>query len=384
MRGGRVLMLVAIIILLIVLAAYLMLGGKGEPEQPEEGGQAQSGLSADMVYVVVAGQDISRGSIIPEQDGVVVTQMPRDLVIETMISGEDEEELKSRVVGRRARMDIARGIFITEGMLTEEAGDLLGVGSDAAMAIEPGYTAISIPWWRGSGVAYAIRKGDQVDVLISFLLISVDADFQSQLPNETTAISALGGTPQLFGPHVTAPIYPGLQDSTRRVGGEYWPYGRVDIDPELDLPIHVIPSESQRPRLVSQRLIENATVLEVGTFSLEDIMPNVVQTVTQTDQGEEAVQPETQNEPDIITLIVTPQDALALNWAIKAGADLVLTLRSPDDTTITETSSITLQYLLESYNITVPAKLPFAITPSYSAPLIPFTDVVDAIEAISE
>ncbi len=374
MRGGRVLMLLAIIILLVVLAAYLMLGGNEEPAQPEEGGPMQPGLSADMVFVVVAGQDISRGSIIPEQDGVVVSQMPRDLVIETMISGEDEDELKERVVGRRARMDIARGIFITEGMLTEEAGDLLGVGSDAAMAIEPGYTAITIPWTRISGVAYALRKGDQIDVLISFLIVSVDTEFQTELPNETTAISALGGTPQLFGPHVTAPIYPGIEDPTRRIDGEYWPYGRVEIDELLDLPIHMVPSESQRPRLVSQRLIENATILEVGTFPLRDIMGHDV-VILDTPEGDEPASENVKESlPDIITLIVTPQDALALNWAVKAGADLVLTLRSPDDTTITETSSITLQYLLDNYNITVPSKLPFALTPTINQPIVPFID----------
>ncbi len=383
MRGGRVIMLLAIIILLGVLAAYLMLGGNEEapPTEGEEG--FQPGLSADMVFVVVAGQDISRGSIIPEQDGVVVSQMPRDLVIETMISGEDEDELKSRVVGRRARMDIARGLFITEGMLTEQAGDLLGVGSDAAMAIEPGYTAISIPFSRISGVAFALRAGDQVDVLISFLIVSVDADFQTELPNETTAISALGGIPQQFGPHVTVPISPGLEDPSRRVGGEYWPYGRVEIEPELGLPIHVIPQESQRPRLVSQRLIENATVLKFGNFSTSDIMGQDI-VMVDVPEGEEATTENvTESIPDIITLIVTPQDALALNWAVKAGADLVLTLRSPDDTTITETSSITLQYLLDNYNITVPAKLPYAMTPAISAPIVPYIDVKVNIEGQS-
>lgn len=374
MRGGRVLMLIAIIILLGVLAAYLMLGGKEEAPPPEGGEGVQPGLSGDMVYVVVAGQDISRGSLIPEQDGVVVSQMPRDLVIETMISGEDEEELKSRVIGRRARMDIARGLFITEGMLTEDTGDLLGTGSDAAMAIEPGYTAISIPWKRISGVAFALRAGDQVDVLISFLIISVDADFQTELPNETTALSALGGIPQQFGPHVTIPLSPGLEDEERRVGGQFWPYGRVEIEPELGLPIHLIPQENQRPRLVSQRLVENATVLKFGNFSTVDLVGQEIPMVD-LPEGEEATTETVKPAlPDIITLIVTPQDALALNWAVKAGADLVLTLRSPDDPAITETSSITLQYLLENYNITVPAKLPYALTPAISAPIVPFID----------
>jgi pilus assembly protein CpaB len=75
--------------------------------------------------------------------------------------------------------------------------------------------------------------------------------------------------------------------------------------------------------------------------------------------------------PDIVTLIVTPQDALALNWAMKAGADMVLTLRAPGDTMSVETVTVTLQYLIDNYNITVPAKLPYGLEPPIEQPIVP-------------
>jgi pilus assembly protein CpaB len=69
-----------------------------------------------------------------------------------------------------------------------------------------------------------------------------------------------------------------------------------------------------------------------------------------------------------VTLIVSPQDALALNWAMTAGADLVLTLRNPDDPSDNETDSVTLQFLIDNYDISVPTKLSFGTEPAIEAP----------------
>jgi hypothetical protein len=83
----------------------------------------------------------------------------------------------------------------------------------------------------------------------------------------------------------------------------------------------------------------------------------------------EAVEAPALEPPDIVTLIVRPQDALALNWAVRAGVDLVLTLRSPNDPTAEQTvESVTLQFLVENYEIAVPSKLPFGSVPRLEAP----------------
>jgi pilus assembly protein CpaB len=67
--------------------------------------------------------------------------------------------------------------------------------------------------------------------------------------------------------------------------------------------------------------------------------------------------------PDVITLIVTPQDAITLNYLIYAGAELTLVLRSAGDEAIIDTQAVTLQYLLDQYDIPVPVKLPYGIEP---------------------
>ena len=162
------------------------------------------------------------------------------------------------------------------------------------------------------------------------------------------------------------------------------PFGKLVTEEVSQQPLYAKPQEPQRPRLVSQRLIDYATVLHVGTFTLEAEEAAAAnssltaQTAgappAQGAQGQQTATGPVFVRPDIVTLIVTPQDALALNWAIKAGVDLVLTLRAPGDTSADVTSSVTLQYLVENYDITVPAKLPYGLEPrqdSFVVPVLP-------------
>jgi pilus assembly protein CpaB len=246
-------------------------------------------------------------------------------------------------------------------MITDQAGDLAGVGSDASLAIPPGYTAIAIPMSRLSGVAYALRAGDSVDVLFSMLILNLDDRFQTALPNLAGVLISSGTT--LGSP----PVYLTASNNL-----EVDVYGRVEVEPTTGQLVYLMPNGNQRPRLVTQRLIENATVLHVGDFPLASAEPQQQpQGVGAPDgqAGQEAAP--TTPAPDIVTLIVTPQDALALNWALKMRADLMFTLRSPGDDTLIETTSITLQYLLENYRIAIPTSLPYGIDPPVSLPTNP-------------
>ncbi|TFH35640.1 MAG: hypothetical protein E4G99_06845 [Anaerolineales bacterium] len=358
MRRSRIIILFAIILLLGAAAVYLLVGGGGGGEPS---GDATPVAPPDVVFVAIAAQDIARGTRIPD-DGVVMSRMPANMVVETMISGPDEEGIRTRVVDRIARQDIGRGVPITENMLTESSGDLLAGGSDASLAIPPGFTAISIPIDRLSGIAFAMRDGDMVDVLVTMMLVDVDPDFQSILPNFSSIITASGGTAEFPAPGLTGSVQPVASE-----GGESSPLGKVVEEDETGQLFHLVPQEKQRPRVVTQRLVENARVLHVGTFPLE----GATVTVVATDPGVGAPPPAQGQQPapvdvrppDIITLIVTPQDALALNWAIKTGTHMTLTLRAPNDTEVTETTSVTLQYLLDTYNVTIPTKLPYAQQP---------------------
>jgi len=74
--------------------------------------------------------------------------------------------------------------------------------------------------------------------------------------------------------------------------------------------------------------------------------------------------------PDVITLIVSPQDAVTLNYLIYGGAELTLVLRNPKDTEANGTEAVTLTYLLDQYNIPIPVKLPYGFEPAVEA-LVP-------------
>ena len=70
--------------------------------------------------------------------------------------------------------------------------------------------------------------------------------------------------------------------------------------------------------------------------------------------------------PDVVTLIVTPQDAVTLNYLIYSGAQLTLVMRNPQDTSVVPTEAVTISYLLDQYNIPIPVKLPYGFQPAVS------------------
>jgi len=356
MRRGRVFILFALLLLGIALAVYLLMIKGGEDGDGDGATTEVVPTAVRDANIVLAAQDISRGAEIPP-DAVMITTYPSDMLV-TGDGGMITDI--NLVVGHYARMDIARGVPITSNMVTDKVGDLLDVGSDAAIAIEPGYTAIAIPITRLSSVAYAIREGDQVDVLVSMLVADLDREFQTLLPS----ISAV-----LFG--VDGPLTGRICDMVNEtqpgvymcVANSDKPIGRTETDVSTGELLYMIPSEIQRPRLVTQRIIEKATVLNVGTFPLEEEIYQP--TYVAPEEGGQTDQPLTTViiQPDIITLVVKPQDALALNYAMKAGIDIVLTLRSPDDPTQTETTTVSLEYLFDNYKITVPSKPAYGLQP---------------------
>lgn len=348
-RGRLVLFLLALILLVGAVAGYLVLSGTGTEAPPEGDPEAEMVRDAE---VVIAAQEIPRGAPI-QPDALLTSTIPSDMVVESMV-----QEL-GEVVGRRARMDIARGVIMTREMVTDSAGDLLGTGSDASLAIPAGYTAISIPMTRLSGVAYALRDGDSVDVLITMLVSEIDREFQSLLPNRSVVLFGRAGV-------VTGVVATGIDGEGGPVlGAEPMPVGRAEADPSSGETLYVEPAERQRPRMVSQRLIEKATVLHVGTYTFEgEVMTTDVATTGEEEGAEAGSTTVVVRPPDVITLIVTPQDALALNYAMKSGAiDITLTLRGPGDPTQVPTDSVTLEYLFENYGIPKPAKLDYGLEP---------------------
>jgi pilus assembly protein CpaB len=130
--------------------------------------------------------------------------------------------------------------------------------------------------------------------------------------------------------------------------------------------------------LVSQALLQDVVVLKMGEFPYEGLpapTPTPVPGEQPAEGQAEAAAPAPPPKPSVVTLIVTPQDAITLNYLLyyKAfnGAELTLALRSSEDNTRVQTEAVTLQYLLEQYNIPVPAKLPYGVQPRVDKVVIP-------------
>jgi pilus assembly protein CpaB len=130
----------------------------------------------------------------------------------------------------------------------------------------------------------------------------------------------------------------------------------------------MVPSEAQRSRLVCQMLLQDVVVMKLGSFSL--IPSGTVTTQAATDPN--APEQATPAAPDIITLIVTPQDSITLSYLMYTNAKISMTLRNPSDLARQATEASTLQFLLSQYNIPVPAKLPYAMQPALTNLVFPF------------
>jgi len=358
MKIGRLLILLALVLVLAVLAVFFVMRRSSTPAAPSGEGQS-SATSGDMLPVVVAAQPIRRGTRITE-DLLTMVELPTERVLATQLTDPKE------AIGKLAVRDLTQGMFLTTG----DVADKLQAGSEGSLAslqIPSGYVAISIPMSRLSGVAYALRPGDHVAVLATFPFVDVDTDYQTILPNKVAVVLPPQATEN--GQTLTAEVRP--SDAVM---------GRTSEENELGVPFYVVPSESQRARLVSQMLIKDATVLYVGTFPLAD------QDVTAAQQGQggaaegtegQQQQPQQQGQqspqgqdtqqaappPDIITLVVSPQEAVTLKYLVDRQVVMTLALRAGGDSADITTDAVTLSYVLDSYGVVVPAKLPYDIAP---------------------
>lgn len=332
MRRRRTFLLIFVILVLLLvvgLIALWRLRGESLLGSTDNGGEDVSTerpliplLQATPVpqtqFVVVALQTVPRGMRVPP-DAIEVREwrlddrdLPRDPALKL-----------SEVVGRIARVDILAQRPVSLSMLADLS---LGEGSEMALAIPKGMVAFALPVRKMSAVANAIHRNDRVDVLISLAMIEVDQDWQIKEP-----VKYFGGDPVLAEPQ---------------------------------------PDGEQIPRLVSQYTVQNALVLEVDLW---EKVPQVVPTaVAGETPGEQTAPPPAVSdvaramiELTSVTLVVNPQDALVLKWAFENDASIDLVLRSAVDRDIyAQPEAVTLQYMLDRFQISVPPKLPHAPTSS--------------------
>ena len=351
MRRSRMLIL---LLLIVIIGAGVLWAGFNFLNTPS----AQITATQEVgVPVYFAGQNIPQGTKIT-QDMLVTHLLPREYVTEFMF----EEGEQVNLIDQTARFTLEQGTLITTAMIGAAPGEL--TGPSWAVQVPPGMVAVSIPTNRLAVAAYAINDGAHVNVTACMTFVDVDPAYQSILPNYVAAMSDVY-FPQDGKPTIS--IEPVTQEKAAR-------QGRVELDPTFQKPIYTIPSEDQRPRLVCQMILQNVVVLNLGNFQLQAPVPA-------TDPNATPVPSQSQGEiPDIITLMVTPQDSIALNYFVYSGAVMSMTLRNPNDNARIEAQSATLTSVLTQYNISLPSKLPYAQQPRLDVlvpPLLP-NDIISA------
>jgi pilus assembly protein CpaB len=210
--------------------------------------------------------------------------------------------------------------------------------------------AVSIPTNRLATAAYGINDGAHVNVNVCMTFVDVDPAYQSITPNYLSSVQDIFFPPEA---QATITLVPTTSELPSR-------QGRTELDPTFQKPIYVVPSETQRPRLVCQIILQDVVVLNLGNFPLQT-QPVVEPAPTQDPNAAPATTP-TETTPDIITLMVSPQDSIALNYFQYSGAVFAMTLRNPNDNSRIDAQSATLTSILTQYNISLPSKLPYALS----------------------
>ncbi|PWH11809.1 MAG: hypothetical protein DDG60_16265 [Anaerolineae bacterium] len=342
-RGGRILLFLVVLIVILIAVVFLVFGGSLLSPTP-----APDAIPTQpMVSILVVGQPLKLNDQV-KPEAISTMMIPPSAYNEKMITQPEEVE------GKYAAYPLDQGMPFIRGMVTDRPG-LNQPGSEAARVIQPGLVAITLPLNWQSGVAFGLRDGDRVNVIATTLFVDVDSSFQSILPNNFGQVVNVG-----LQPDASTLVTLGMNNGD---GGR--PIGRAELDPVLNQAVYLIPSEAQRPRLVSQQILQDVQILHVGYFPLPGTEAVTAGPTQEVPPGQEPppTPVTTVRAPDVITLIVTPQDAVALTYLLYAGAKFTFTLRAPDDASRIETEAATLQYILSQYAIPVPAKLPYAMQP---------------------
>jgi pilus assembly protein CpaB len=332
MRRGRIvlfLVLIVVIGLALLYFAFTQFGGLTGVVPPTQ---------AALTEVYFAAQNIPQGTEIT-QEMLGTFSIPPENVAEVMFTVGEEGAL----IGQTARFTLDQGVVITSSMVG--TGPVEISGPAWAVQIPSGMVAAAIPTNRLALVGYGVNDGAHVNVNACMLFVDIDPAFQTLIPNFTAILTGAFAPPE-------AP--PTLSMGVAS-GGEGSRQGRVELDPTLQQPLYAVPSEAQRPRLVCQMILQDVVVLKLGNFGVQAPAadPNATPSPAQQQQA----------NPDIVTLMVTPQDSISLHYFVYSGAQLTMSLRNPNDTSRFAAESATLTSLLTQYNISLPSKLPYGVHP---------------------
>ncbi|MGC9520801.1 MAG: Flp pilus assembly protein CpaB [Anaerolineae bacterium] len=345
MRGNRSLVIIALVLIVLAVVAggayiYLqMLRPDGEPEL--EAVTTPVPEPVDMTEIVVAIQNIPRGMQISVEDNAIALQeWPSENLPYEYYTAIEE------VDGKFARMEIPRGWPVTPDVIGRPGGMLSVSGSAAALFEPEDRVAYAVPFDVQGAVGWAVKPGDRVDVLAALKIKPVYTDFLEEGVKQFTYL--LSGEE-------------GEVAQTSPFGQfELLPNGRWAAIYPLDT------QTSAEPALLVQMTVQDAVVWHVGEWTEEEAE---ITPATSTGAGERegltegpapapAAEPtpvvleEGNQEVELVTLLVTREDALILKYLHEMGADLDLALRPANFTgTVLQTQPIWFRYILDKYHL---------------------------------
>lgn len=361
---GRLFLIIGLVLLLLFGGGFLLitLGGGllgtiialaiGAPP-PTQGGDPTTVevQPVNTVQVAIALQNIDIGtevttSMVSGPAAIIgLIEFPVDRVPPTALVFDGvEKTLENTFVEQRARYDIQQGEILLRTSFVDKLYETSRTGSTIAEQIPPGLVGIAIPMTRILSLNNLIEPGDHVNVLVAFTVVDVDEQFQSVLPNISVPISLV---------NIANPESEPIELN----GGE--PVGRLDAVSAAPFAFLSGPSEPQRPRLVTQQIIQNALVLAVGTTSPFDPPTPTPLPEQQSDEPLPTPAP-----PDALLLAVSPEDSLAINYFMFSRGRFTLTLRGVGDTSLVNTASVSLEDIIQRYVIEIPLPLTFSTDPA--------------------
>lgn len=310
-----------------------------------------------LVEVVVSLQTVPRGHQMTA-DILALDMRPAGSVGSNVITSIDD------ALNLFARTDIYQGETLTYDSLVD---DITQIGLDSfgpSSLIPPGYVAQAVPMNRLTGVGYGLSEGDFVDIMVTFLFYQVDEEFQTYLPNDAAfyleeQIEAVeeAGSPLAF---ITQPIIFLVS-----------PIGRFEQLPTGDL-AHIKPNEEDiipRPVPVTM-IIQNARVVQVGQYELPKDPSLLIPTATPEplEEGQATPTPPPAQTPtptpipdDVVVVALQPQQQLLLRYAVGVNAQVFFALRGINDGQLYSVENMTLDFLLERFNVEVPPNLGYSV-----------------------
>ena len=330
MRRGRTFILLGLVLLLGALAVFLF--ASGQPQQTATPvATAEPTPAIQLVKIVVAAQNIPRGKLITA-DAVYLADWPRDSLPPGAFN--NLEDVQNLI----ARTDVLFNQPLMDVMLTNDRAQLATFGSDAALLIPNDKRAVGLPIDQMASVGYALRSGDHVDVMVGFWLVDVDRD----------------------GQYPVVPFNRALVDDLIASG----------MTPDQAANLVAQQASAAKPflRLSTQLVLQDVEVLSVGEWRdatpIPRFTPGAPQLPTPTPPPQaapNATATPTPAPPNMVLLVVSPQQALILQWLRESDAIIDLALRGTTDRAPADTTTVTLQYLFENFNVTLPPKLDFVI-----------------------